>query len=82
MENLLFIFSCIAKYINIEDTKSFDNVIILFHTIFDIPKEFVQIIRTITDIMDCCSEILSSSKELLTKAFKYLVNGLDNSLTL
>ena len=82
MENLLFIFSCIAKYINTEDTKTFDNITILFFTIFEIPKEYVQIIRTVTDIVDSCPEIFASSKDLLTKAFKYLVNGLDNSLTL
>ena len=81
LENILYIFSCISKNIDIKD-KSFENVMILFHTIFDIPKELVQIIRTITDIMDNCSKILSQDKDLLLKGFKYLVNGLDNKLTL
>ena len=79
MENLLYIFLCTAKYID-ENVNSFDNVIILFYTIFDIPKEYIQIIRTVTDIIDACSKIFSKNKELLFKGFKYLVNGLDNNL--
>ena len=79
MENLLYIFLCTAKYID-GNVKSFDNVIILFYTIFDIPKEYIQIIRTVTDIIDNCSKIFSKNKELLFKGFKYLVNGLDNNL--
>ena len=81
MENLLYIFYCIDKDIDIED-KSFENVIILFHTFLDIPKEYIQIIRTVTDILDDCSNILYKNKELLFKGFKYLINGLDNDLTL
>ena len=81
LENILFIFSCIAKEINIR-SKSFENVLILFHTIFDIPKEFIQIIRTVTDIMDNCADIFSLDKDLLLKGFKYLVIGLENKLTL
>ena len=52
----------------------------LFYTIFDIPKEYSQIIRTVTDIMDNSAGILSDSKELLSKGFQYLINGLDNDL--
>ena len=81
LENLLYIFSCISGFINPND-KSFENVIILFHTIFDIPKEYIQIIRTVTDIIDSCSDILSYNKDLLFKGFNYLINGLENSLTL
>ena len=79
MENILYIFSCTAKYLD-ANNKSFDNIIILFHTIFDIPKEYIQIIRTVSDIIDDCSHIFSNNKELLFKGFKYLVNGLDNNL--
>jgi len=84
LENLLYIFSCISGFINPND-KSFENVIILFHTIFDIPKEYIQIIRTVTDIIDSCSDILSYNKDLyflLFKGFNYLINGLENSLTM
>ena len=78
-ENLLYIFSCISKYTNLED-PSFENVIILYHTFLDIPKEYTQIIRTITDIMDNSAGILSESKELLDKGFRFLINGLENDL--
>ena len=78
-ENLLFVFSCICKYTNSED-PSFENVTILFHTMFDIPKEFTQIIRTITDIIDNSAGFLSENKELLDKGFQYLIKGLDNNL--
>jgi len=81
LENLLFIFSCISKFVNPND-RSFENVIILFHTFLEIPKEYIQIIRTVTDIIDSCSEILSYNKDLLFKVFKYLINGLENELTL
>ena len=81
LENLLFIFLCISKEIN-HDEQLLDNVIIFFLTIFEIPKEYVQITRTITDIMDNCSAIFSKDKNLLLKGFKYLVLGLDNKLTL
>ena len=81
LENILYIFSCISKEINTQD-KSFENVSILFYTIFEIPKEFAQITRTITDIVDNCPTIFSSDKNLLFKAFNYLVIGLENKLTL
>jgi hypothetical protein len=51
LENILFIFSCIIKY-SYSDEPSFKNVEILFETIFDIPKEYTQIMRTVTDILD------------------------------
>ena len=80
LENLIYIFSCIIKSINIKD-KSIDNVIILLYTIFDIPKEFIQITRIVTEIVDNCPKtIISSNKDLIFKCFKYLVNGLDNIL--
>lgn len=81
LENILYLFSCISREINPQN-KSFENVSILFYTIFEIPKEFSQITRTITDIIDNCSKIFSSDKNLLFKVFKYLVIGLENKLTL
>ena len=81
LENLLYIFSCIAKEIDVKD-KSFENVLILFYTVFEIPKEYSQIIRTTTDIMDNCPKIFYHDKDLLFKGIKFLVLGLDNDLTL
>ena len=81
LENILYIFSCISKEINLEK-KLIENVSILFYTIFDIPKEFAQITRTITDIIDNCPKLFSSDKKLLLKAFNYIVIGLENKLTL
>ena len=79
LENILFIFSCIIKY-SYSDDPSFKNVEILFETIFDIPKEYTQIMRTVTDILDNSCGCLSNNKNLLEKGFKYLMNGLDNEL--
>ena len=80
LENTLYIFSCIVKYINKKD-KSFEKVSILFYTIFDIPKEFIQITRIITDIIDnCIKNVFSDDKELILKCFKYLVNCLENPI--
>ena len=80
MENIIYIFSCMIKYINMEEELN-ENVIIFLYTIFDIPKEFIQITRIISEIVDNCPKfILSSNKELLFKCLKYLINGLDNDL--
>ena len=81
MENLLYIFSCICEYSQPKDAN-FDNVKIVFYTMLDIPKEYVHIIRTVTDIIDNCSFILSKDRDLLLKGFKYLENGLDNNLVI
>ena len=81
MENLLFIFSCICKYSKTSD-KNIKNVIILFHTMFEIPSQYIQIIRIVTDILDNCSNILSQDKDLLLKGFKFLLNGLNNDLVI
>ena len=81
LENILYIFSCISREID-PKCKSFDNVIRLFYTIFEIPKDFSQITRTITDIIDDCPKIFSTDKDLLLKGFEYLVLGLGNKLTL
>ena len=81
MENLLFIFSCICNYSKTSD-KNFSNVIILFHTMLEIPSQYIQIIRIVTDILDNCSSILSQDKDLLLKGFKFLLNGLDNDLVI
>lgn len=81
LENLLYTFSCICKEINSDD-NSFSNVITLFYTIFEIPKELSQIIRTIADIIENCSKIFSKDKNLLKKGFELLINGLENKLTL
>ena len=79
LENLLYIFSFLFKYTNIED-PSFQKVLIIFQYIFDVPQEFTQIIRTVTEIMDNCSGIISDSKDLVIKGFQYLIKGLDNNL--
>ena len=79
LENLLYIFSFIPKYINIEE-PSFEKMLNIFKYIFEIPQEYIQIVRTITEILDNCSGILSDSKELVIKGFQYLIKGMDNNL--
>jgi hypothetical protein len=86
LENILYAVSSIMRVINVKDKennkKIFDNLIILFYTIIDIPKEFVQIIRTVTGIIEDCPTGIIHEKNLLLKCFKYLVEGLDNKLIL
>ena len=86
LENILYSISCIIRVINIKDKekneKIFDNLNIVFYTAIDIPKEFVQIVRTITRIIEDSPEGLFCEKDLLLKCFKYLVDGLDNKLLL
>ena len=86
LENILYAVSSIMRVINVKDKenneKIFDNLIILFYTIIDIPKEFVQIIRTVTGIIEDCPTGIIQEKNLLLKCFKYLVEGLDNKLIL
>ena len=86
LENILYSISCIMRVINIKEKekneKIFDNLNIVFYTAIDIPKEFVQIVRTITRIIEDSPEGLFSEKDLLLKCFKYLVDGLNNKLLL
>ena len=81
IENILYIFSCTCQYFKLDD-PCYENIIVFFSTIFDIPRQYVQIIRTATDIIDQCPNLLSKNKNLLLKEFEYLVNGLDNELTI
>ena len=86
LENILYSLSCIIIILDVKEKEKneniFQNLNTLFYTIFDIPKEFVQIIRTVSDIIENCPKELFSEKELLLKIFKYLVDGLDNKLLL
>ena len=86
LENILYSISCIMRVINIKEKENnkniFDNLNTVFYTIIDIPKEFVQIIRTITRIIEDSPEGIFNEKNLLLKCFKYLVDGLDNKLLL
>lgn len=56
-ESLLFAFSSIAKTINRSSNVELLNT--FFNTIFEVPKDFVQIIRTTTDIFDSLGESIS-----------------------
>ena len=86
LENILYSLSCIIIILDVKEKEKneniFQNLNTLFYTIFDIPKEFVQIIRTVSNIIENCPKELFSEKELLLKIFKYLVDGLDNKLLL
>ena len=84
LENILYIFSCVIRVIDFKENNNqyLKNVNTLYYTIFDIPKEFVQIIRTITDIIENTPSQIFKEKDLLFKAFKYIINGLDDKLTL
>ncbi len=52
----------------------------LFEILFQIPDDIVQIKRTVSDIIDATSSILSNNTDLLIKCFQYLIKGLDNKL--
>lgn len=57
LEVLLYTFKCIAREINKEGDLTF--LYTLFDTIFQVPKEFAQITRTVTDILDTINSLLS-----------------------
>ena len=80
LENLLYIFSCLVNDID-QKNKLDDNIVILFHTMLDIPKEYIQITKTNAEIISYCPSLFSLDKQLLIKAFKYLINGLENDST-
>ena len=78
-EGILYSFSCIAELIN-ENEINLLNVI--FNTIFDVPKTLSQITRTVTNIIDEIKDIIGKNESLLSIIFKYLIERLDNELTL
>ena len=86
LENILYILSCIIIILDMKNKENNENIFVnlntLFYTIFDIPKEFGQIIRTITELLENCPKDIFTEKELLFKIFKFLVDGLDNKLLL
>ena len=86
LENILYILSCIIIILDIKKEENNKNILInlntLFYTILEIPKEFVHIIRTITELLENCPKEIFIEKELLLKIFKFLVNELDNKLLL
>ena len=91
MENLLFIFSCICNYSKTSD-KNFSNVIILFHTMLEIPSQYIQIIRIVTDILDNCNDLvikycsvsaknlLKHNREIMSELIKDFMNLYENKL--
>ena len=81
LESLVYIFSCMTSFIN-EESPSFKKVQMIFYTILETPKECIHIKRTFSDLIDECCTIFQTDKNLLFKIFKYLVEGLDNKLTL
>lgn len=56
-EVLLYTFYCACMEISKDSDLTFLNT--LFDTIFEIPKEFIQITRTVTDILDAMTKQLS-----------------------
>jgi len=84
LENYLFIFFCVVKNIEFidETKKSSKNILIIFKTLFDIEQKYLQILRTICDIINHCSKLFNAEKELITLAYDFLKKGLNNKLSL
>ena len=83
LESILYILSCIIITIKTEDKNiNLQNIYILLYTILDIPKEYIQIIRTISYIIENIPNDILKDKELILKIIKYLIEGLDNKLLL
>ena len=78
-EAILYTFSCISELVTLKEMNSLN---VLFNTILDVPKKFIQITRTVTDIVDQMENILGKNENLLLILFKYLIDGLNNELTL
>ena len=62
--------------------KELNSLNVIFNTILDVPKEYIQITRTVTYIIDQIDHILGTNENLLKRLFKYLIDGLSNELTL
>jgi hypothetical protein len=52
----------------------------LLQTFFEIPENFIQIKRTVTDVLDEVAYLLSHNPTLLFKSFNYLIQSLDNPI--
>ncbi len=78
-ESILCALSSIVELIK---EKELDSLNVIFNTILDVPKNYVQITRTVTDIIDQIDHLLGYNQNLLQNLFKYLIDGLNNELTL
>ena len=71
-ETTLFVISCIDSYNKFEKKNFFD-------IIFNIPKEYLYIIRTISYILGII-KFNENEKDLLNNSFIYLINNIDNPI--
>ena len=78
-EAILYAFSSISELVKESELKSLN---VIFNTILDVPKNFFQITRTVTDIIDHLENVLNKNETLLNIFFQYLIEGLSNELTL
>jgi len=78
-ESILCALSSIVEVIK---ENELDSLNIVFNTILDVPKYYIQITRTTTDIIDEIDNLLGKNETLLKSLFKYLIDGLNNELTL
>ena len=76
-ESLLFMFMCVCnKLPSGNDLSVYEP---FFDTIFDIPKELMQIIRTFSDTLEKLKEHLKNNPRLLLKSFEFLMHSINNS---
>ena len=52
----------------------------LLVTFYEIPSNFIQIKRTVTDVLDRIAKLLSKNPNLLYKSYTYLLQGIDDPL--
>ena len=94
LENYLYIFLCVAKNIEIIDINingendnnkedSITKIFIIFKSMFDIDQKYLQILRTICEIVDSCGKLFYlQDKELIKNAYDFLKSGLNLEFSL
>ena len=76
------ILCALSSIVELVKEKELNSLNVIFNTILDVPKEYIQITRTVTYIIDQIDHILGTNENLLKRLFKYLIDGLSNELTL
>ena len=94
LENYLYIFLCVVKNLEIIDInnnsdtnndkdEAISKIFIIFKSMFDIDKKYLQILRTVCEIVDSCSKFFSlKDKEIIKNAYDYLQSGLNFAFSL
>lgn len=77
-EALIYCIYCFSDTAQKGDIPLIEEILL---TAIEVPVDFCQIYRVVTDLIDNLVNILSKNTDLLKTSFQYLAKGLDNDLT-